>query len=257
MGLFKKEFCALCGQPKGLLGPKLADGNCLCVKCLDTGNEKIHSLAVKDFPRRSYQEMTLDDYKGDQAFLAESAKKLAEFEPTITYCDLVHIDEDSYEMVLARASDMEPLKKEPEKAGVVVHSLHDIAFGRIIYQMEKVKEGLLNDYVIADIILLVAFDEPLTKLYAVKLKSKAKLHIDGIFNKTVELDEECSKLFDYLSRFLQAHIDDDGREGRFWEAVSCAKQEKYLESTDVADLLKEFHWGDKAKIKEIRRQYNL
>ena len=58
--------------------------------------------------------MTLDDYKGNQAFLAESAKKLAEFEPTITYFDLVHSDEDSSELVLARASDMESLKKEPE-----------------------------------------------------------------------------------------------------------------------------------------------
>lgn len=248
---FKKEFCALCGQPKGLLGPKLADGNCLCVKCLDSGNEAVHASGVKDFPRRSYREMTLDDYKGDQAFLAESAKKLAEFEPTITYFDLVHIDEDSSELVLVRASDLESLKKEPEKAGVAVHSLHDIAFCRIIYQMEKVKEGLLNDHVIADIILLVAFDEPLTKLYAVKLKSKAKLHIDGIIKKTVVLDEESTKLLNYLDRYFQAHIEDDGREGRYWEAVACARQENYLESDDVTEILKVFYLGDKAKIKEI------
>lgn len=255
MGFFKKEFCSLCGQPKGLLGPKLADGSCLCSKCADTGMEEHYMFQMKDFPRRDYREMTLEDFKRNLALLEENRKKLMDFEPTITYCNVVHIDEDSYELVFA--SDLKPLKEHPEQTRVVVHSLHDIAFRKISYKVEKIKEGLLNDYVVADIILLIAFDEPFAKLYAVTLKSKAKLHIDGIIKKTVELDEESSKLFDYLDRCFQAHIDDDGREGRFWEAVSCAKQEQYLESTEVADLLKEFHWGDKAKIKEIRRQYNL
>ena len=117
MGLFKKEFCALCGQPKGLLGPKLADGGCLCSKCSETGVEQVYGFNIKDFPRRGFREMTLDDFKGAQALLEEHQKKLAEFEPTITYCDTVHIDEDSYELVLAR--DIASLKEHPEQARVV------------------------------------------------------------------------------------------------------------------------------------------
>lgn len=255
MGLFKKEFCSLCGQPKGLLGPKLADGSYLCSKCADTGTEHIYAFNMKDFPRRIYREMTLEDFKGNQALLEENRKKLEEFEPTVTYCNMVHIDEDSYEMVFS--DNIKALKDVPNQASVVVHSLHDIAFKQVIYQLEKVKEGLLHDYVIADIILLVAFDEPFAKLYAVTLKPKAKLRISGVFNKSYEPDEECTKLSDYLNRFFEAHIGDDGREGRFWEAVACAKKEQYLESTDVSDLLKAFHWGDKAKMKEIRKQYGL
>lgn len=255
MGLFKKEFCSLCGQPKGLLGPKLADGSCLCSKCADTGSEQLYAFDMKNFPRRELREMTLEDFKGTQALLEENRNKLEEFEPTVAYCNVVHIDEDSEELVFA--SDIKPLKEHPEQTRVVVHSLHDLAFGRLIYQLEKVKEGLLNDYVIADIILLAAFDEPFAKLYAVTLRKKAKLRISGVFNKTYEPDEECTKLLEHLDRYYSAHIADDGREGRLWEAVACAKRELYMDSTEVADLLKEFHGGDKAKMKEIRKQYGL
>lgn len=252
MGLFKKKTCCLCGQPKGLLGTKLADGNCLCAKCQNTGKEQGQVFGMKSFPRRACKKLTLVEFKKNRAMLEKSRRKIAKFKPTVTYCNIVHIDEDRCELVFA--NDITSLKKSPEQNRIMVHNLHNLVFRNNYYLLNKVKEGLLNDYVIADIVLLVAFDEPFAKLYAVTLRKNVKLRISGAFKKTYEPDPECTKLIDYLDQFLRVGGD---REGLFWEAVSCAKQEQYLESSDVADLLKSFYSGDKAKIKGARKRYRL
>lgn len=149
-------------------------------------------------------------------------------------------------------------KADPAPNIGVVHSLDDLVYVYVFYDTREVKEGLLKDYMVADILLLAAFDEPITKLYVVTLAEKARLPISGVFKKTAASDEECGKLLSHLVGLTPYMlVPDSTQEAAYWQAVSCGKAQGYLESADVTDLLKFFYKDNKALIKEIRRQYKL
>ena len=97
MGLFDKKYCDICGEKIGLLGNrKLEDGN-LCKDCAK-------KLSPFFSDRRN---STVEEIRQQLAYREENARKLAGFQPDITFGEgkKVYIDRNGRQLIVTSATN--------------------------------------------------------------------------------------------------------------------------------------------------------
>lgn len=118
MGLFKKEYCDICGEKIGLLGKrKVEDGN-ICSKCT-----KKLSPFFKERKRS-----TVNDIKDQLAYREENRRNLNSFNQTRTYGTRtkVYIDDAQQCFVVSRARDFREDNADIIKLSQVTGARYDV-----------------------------------------------------------------------------------------------------------------------------------
>ena len=118
MGLFKKEFCAVCGEKISLLGKRKVEDGVVCSKC----TKKLSPF----FKER--KKSTVNDIKDQLAYREDNRQKLNSFNQTRTYGTRtkVYIDDAQQCFVVSRARDFREDNADIIKLSQVTGARYDV-----------------------------------------------------------------------------------------------------------------------------------
>ena len=143
MAFFESKVCAICGEKTSLLTRlRLADGNYLC---------STHKKVIPDFMRDSVSgRYSLEDYQSLISYIEYSNRYLrSKFVETSSYYTL-HIDHPHKLFYIGHSIDTK----------TVFFSFHNVENFDLLFVAEEIKEGMLGDKVIGEIILQLEVNEP-------------------------------------------------------------------------------------------------
>ena len=163
MGLFKDIYCSNCGEKTNLLTRlKLKDGQYLCSKCSSTIPSVMKETVKTDYGIKEYQDLL--------KYIEYSNKALRPvFRETHSYYN-IHIDTEHGLLYFGYSLN--------EKT--VFFELANLAEFNLVFDAEKLKEGMLGDKVQGKLLLVVKMTDPYFYHeeildYSAKAKAKRKL----------------------------------------------------------------------------------
>ena len=271
MGFFKKKECAVCGEKKGLLGAKLADGNYLCGKCAKkhsfTRSFKMSDMLSDQviYQERGLYELSLEDYKALVAAREENLEELQAFNRTAHYCNVVHIDEDARELVFIDSMTFGN-KERLYKENPPVFKTENLAFARITFSKMEETEKLSGEIkkIEQEIYLVLGFDDPLYDIIRIRIgKITTK---NGFFAIRSSITPEVEDLIDKLGSIISWEVSWSEENDvltpandmdAYWRYAKKARDYGYLSGDDIRSCLHSYYGRDRKLMREVKKMYNL
>lgn len=271
MGLFDKKTCAACGNKKGLLGSKLADGNYLCSNC----SMKYFYIESFEFMDKNKKEakyhtkiredkITLEEYHKLIQLRERNLEELQNFNCTKSYGEIVHIDVDNARMIFVDKIIFEN-KKRLYKENPPVFKMADLAFARMTFSEDKESVSITGAAKVeSKILLTLGFEDPVYDIIHMEVgRITAK---SGLFGTRSKAPKDIAELMQVVGSILEWDVawDDDCDldvpdicMDSYWKLAKKANDHGYMSRDDLKMCLKNYYGKDKKLMREVKKKYDL